>query len=208
MKHAKIRNKFIVFILMLTISFYAFSSVKKDYEINNNNVELFIDDSGDFTIFNRTKSKVLFFKDNILSDGVYSLDKIVKENDLFVVKLIFGGSGGQEQNYYYYVNDNSASLVKESVRFLEVESDFLRDKICEYVYSNKSNECFYVVYKKDYLYDDNFRKTNMYLIQGDKVKIINDKLDNKGRKWYFINYKGKKDINMWIKAEAVDIEEK
>ncbi len=36
----------------------------------------------------------------------------------------------------------------------------------------------------------------MYLVKGDRVKIIKDELDNEGIKWYLINYKGKKDINM------------
>ena len=45
--------------------------------------------------------------------------------------------------------------------------------------------------------------SKMYLVKGDKVKILKDKLDDKGIKWYFINYKGKKEINMWIKADSI-----
>ncbi len=45
----------------------------------------------------------------------------------------------------------------------------------------------------------------IYLVKGDKVIILKEQKGNKGRKWYFINYKGKKDINMWIKAESVDL---
>ena len=59
--------------------------------------------------------------------------------------------------------------------------------------------------EKSYLYSDDLMKSNMYLIKGDKVKILKDKLDNKGIKWYLINYKGKKEINMWVKAEAIDL---
>ena len=59
--------------------------------------------------------------------------------------------------------------------------------------------------EKSYLYSDDLMKSNMYLIKGDKVKILKDKLDNKGIKWYLINYKGKKEINMWIKADSVDL---
>ena len=58
---------------------------------------------------------------------------------------------------------------------------------------------------KSILYLSPDEKTNMYLIKGDKVKVLKDKLDDKGRKWYFINYKGKKEINMWIKADSVDL---
>ena len=59
--------------------------------------------------------------------------------------------------------------------------------------------------EKSYLYSDDLMKSNMYLIKGDKVKILKDKLDDKGIKWYLINYKGKKEINMWIKADSVDL---
>ena len=44
----------------------------------------------------------------------------------------------------------------------------------------------------------------MYLIKGDQV-IINDVRYLKNEKWYLINYKGKKEINMWIKADSVDL---
>ncbi|WGE74254.1 hypothetical protein NYR80_04450 [Actinobacillus equuli subsp. haemolyticus] len=62
-----------------------------------------------------------------------------------------------------------------------------------------------LINNKSYLYNDNFIMTNMYLVKGDKVNLLNQWIDSKGQKWYFINYKGKKDINMWIKAEAVDL---
>ena len=45
----------------------------------------------------------------------------------------------------------------------------------------------------------------MYLIKGDRVKIIKTELDVNGARWYLINYKGKKEINMWIKADSVDL---
>ena len=59
--------------------------------------------------------------------------------------------------------------------------------------------------EKSYLYSDNLMKSNMYLIKGDKVKLLKDKLDDKGIKWYLINYKGKKEINMWIKPDSIDL---
>ncbi|TCP88528.1 hypothetical protein EDC44_1542 [Cricetibacter osteomyelitidis] len=61
---------------------------------------------------------------------------------------------------------------------------------------------------KTYLYDTNLIITNMYLVKGDKINILNEKIDDNNQKWYFINYKGKKNINMWIKAEDVDLKEK
>ena len=43
----------------------------------------------------------------------------------------------------------------------------------------------------------------MYLIKGDKVLILSSKIDGNNQEWYRIFYSGKKDIDMWIKADAV-----
>lgn len=45
----------------------------------------------------------------------------------------------------------------------------------------------------------------MYLVRNDSILILDKFLDENNIKWYLINYKGKKDINMWIKADAVDL---
>jgi len=45
----------------------------------------------------------------------------------------------------------------------------------------------------------------MYLIKGDRVHILEERIDEHGIKWFFINYKGKKEINMWIKSDSVDL---
>lgn len=45
--------------------------------------------------------------------------------------------------------------------------------------------------------------TKMYLIVGDKVTLLDTKTDDNGQVWYYISYQGKKEIKMWIKAEAV-----
>ncbi|OOF58073.1 hypothetical protein BKK56_00025 [Rodentibacter genomosp. 2] len=58
---------------------------------------------------------------------------------------------------------------------------------------------------KSYLYYSLDKKSNMYLVKGDKVSILDEKIDEHGEKWYLINYKGKKEINMWIKADSVDL---
>ena len=60
---------------------------------------------------------------------------------------------------------------------------------------------------KTYLYNNHYDrdKTKLYLIKGDLVSILDEKIDEHGEKWYFINYKGKKEINMWIKADSVDL---
>ncbi len=58
---------------------------------------------------------------------------------------------------------------------------------------------------KSYLYKDlsESSKSKMYLIAGDKVKLLDTKTDDTGQEWYYISYQGKKEIKMWIKAEAV-----
>ena len=182
----------------------ALSDVRYNFKINNNDIELSVSDDGEFIVSNKTKNNILFKKENILSDGIYSLNNISKEKDLFVMRLVFSGSGGQELGYYYHIDESSVYLVKESTRYLETESS-IRDRVCDYFYSNKVNECFYLVLRKSYLYDLNRKKTSMYLIKGDRVKIIKTAFDADGTRWYFINYKGKKEINMWVKAEAIDL---
>ena len=61
------------------------------------------------------------------------------------------------------------------------------------------------VINKSYLYSSIGVKSDMYLIKGDRISILDEKIDERGEKWYFIHYKGKKEINMWIKAESVDL---
>lgn len=182
----------------------ALSAIKYNYKINDSYIELLVNNDGEFIVLNKTKNNILMHKKNIFSDGLYSLKNISKKGNFFVLELVFDGGGGQDQDYYYHIDEDSVSLVKESTRSLEIGNDFMRDRVCDYFYLNKANECFYLILKKAYLFDLNNRKTNMYLISGDRVRIIKDRLDTDG-KWYFINYKGKKEINMWIKADAIDL---
>ena len=45
----------------------------------------------------------------------------------------------------------------------------------------------------------------MYLIKGDRISILDEKIDERGEKGYFIHYKGKTEINMRVKADAFDL---
>ena len=58
---------------------------------------------------------------------------------------------------------------------------------------------------KSYLYKFPGTESRLYLVKGDLINIIDKFIDNKKQSWYFINYKGKKEINMWIKADSVDL---
>ena len=78
---------------------------------------------------------------------------------------------------------------------------------CEYLNESiNSSSCKEIgfVNKRSYLYTSPNSISKMYLIKGDQV-IINDVKSLKNEKWYLINYKGKKEINMWIKADPVDL---
>ncbi|TCP88147.1 hypothetical protein EDC44_1552 [Cricetibacter osteomyelitidis] len=88
--------------------------------------------------------------------------------------------------------------------------DFDTNKIYQNIYDVWQEGGIYLAVKTDkaYLYNKPNKITKGYLINNDKVKVLAQEIDSVGIKWYFINYKGKKDINMWIKAEDVDLKEK
>ena len=76
---------------------------------------------------------------------------------------------------------------------------------CEYLNESiNSSSCKEIgfVNKRSYLYTSPNSISKIYLIKGDQV-IINDVRSLRDEKWYLINYKGKKEINMWIKADSV-----
>jgi len=62
--------------------------------------------------------------------------------------------------------------------------------------SDNGNRMFSLGYvnKKSYLYNENYNKTDMYLVKGDKVLILDVKKDSKSNKWYKILFPGKKNI--------------
>ncbi|WP_150539455.1 hypothetical protein [Actinobacillus vicugnae] len=76
----------------------------------------------------------------------------------------------------------------------------------------KINDCGRVLFlkRKIFLYNnpEMSGRSKMYLVKGDQIVILNEKSDMFGKKWYFVNYKGKKDINMWVNAEDVDYKER
>ncbi|OOF54936.1 hypothetical protein BKK56_07265 [Rodentibacter genomosp. 2] len=79
------------------------------------------------------------------------------------------------------------------------EKDYLEKVINKKIYTTGT------IINKAYLYSSIGVKTRMYLIKGNRVSILDEKIDEHGDKWYFINYKEKKEINMWIKADSVDL---
>ena len=183
-----------------------------------------------FTFF--TISLNISYAKDSLQPGGYKADNcdviifLKKQNELFSYRV-----ESEELNFSGQVSFSDNKLIFSKFRnyidknFYDVAGDIVsNDRFIIQNYGNSMNmynnipdcEDKYLEYKlfiedlakvkyKSILYLSPDEKTNMYLIKGDKVKVLKDKLDDKGRKWYFINYKGKKEINMWIKADSVDL---
>ncbi|MDG2961355.1 hypothetical protein P7L91_10980 [Bisgaard Taxon 10/6] len=162
------------------------------YETINCETSILLEKNDDFLMYkimsenkNLIKGKVLIsgnsivFKDYSGENGIYDIIAEIISDKTFLI-----------QNYGNSMNIYSI--------FPSCEEKYL-----EY---NKSTK-FFTINHKSPLYIKPNQKTKMYLIKGDEITILDEKTDDSGQKWYFINYKGKKDINMWIKAEAVDIKE-
>ena len=112
-----------------------------------------------------------------------------------------------DKNIFFSTYDNKSILIIN----YDISSDggLLSEKYMNCEYLNESintSSCKEIgfVNKRSYLYTSPNSISKMYLIKGDQV-IINDVRSLKNEKWYLINYKGKKEINMWIKADSVDL---
>ncbi len=59
---------------------------------------------------------------------------------------------------------------------------------------------------KAYLYNDanETTRTKMYLVSGDKVKVLKHKKANDNSRWLFIHFDGKKPLEKWIRTEATE----
>ena len=62
------------------------------------------------------------------------------------------------------------------------------------IYYNQ-NKILPSIREKSYLYYDLNKRSNMYLVKGDKVNILDEKSSLDGQSWYFINYKGNKYVD-------------
>ncbi|WP_372651619.1 hypothetical protein [Aggregatibacter actinomycetemcomitans] len=102
-----------------------------------------------------------------------------------------------------------SSLMTLRILCINLTHTTLKKRILDRAYEiglcEKSLNVTKIIKNKVYLYNDNLKLSKMYLVKGDEVIILNESIDDNGQKWYFINYKGKKEINMWIKADSVDL---
>ncbi|MDG2961356.1 hypothetical protein P7L91_10985 [Bisgaard Taxon 10/6] len=114
-----------------------------------------------------------------------------KENNnwfLFKYEYLHGPETPEDEGDSFIIDSNYLKGLKRSLF-----SDFK-----EYVIS------YGIVNKKTYLYTDKNKKTPMYLINGDKVLIL-DKSNKNNNIKYRVYYQGKKDIDAWIDGDNIDI---
>ena len=126
-----------------------------------------------------------------------------KKEKIFLViensnsKLYFNTYDGKDPIFINYNNQSNGSINKKYslCKFKDLIDSTIECKEIRFIKI------------KTFLYsepDSNY-KTSMYLIRGDQVTLQKEKIDIDNNKWYLINYKGKKDIDMWIKADALDL---
>ena len=145
----------------------------------------------------RSNCKLDYFFEDSLNDFI----KRFNENNINIINgieryrkllLIYPYSDSTKKEYSIILNELS------KVKLIN-ENNYLENIITRST-SNTSR-----VINKSYLYSSIGIRSDMYLIKGDRVHILEERIDEHGIKWFFINYKGKKEINMWIKADSVDL---
>ncbi|EIF40716.1 hypothetical protein [Haemophilus parainfluenzae] len=105
--------------------------------------------------------------------------------------------------------DNGYTAKKE-IKSKRPNKNILFENLCSNFdggvnFSFPCSENSHKIIGKSYLYKFPGTESRLYLVKGDLINIIDKFIDNKKQSWYFINYKGKKEINMWIKADSVDL---
>ena len=141
-------------------------------------------------------SQIIFFEN--------SLDEFIKRFNEGDINIVNGVNRYRKLlSIFPYGNSNKKeySIILGELSKLKLinEKNYLEKII------NRNTGATSTVINKSYLYSSIGIKSGMYLIKGDRISILDEKIDERGEKWYFINYKGKKEINMWIKADSVDL---
>lgn len=132
------------------------------------------------------------------------------------------GPRGIYNGYYYRYNDSENNwflsryeYILESDSSDDIENNFtvdsnilmpLKRSLFQDI-SGKGNRMVAMGYVKEktYIYDNNYRKTKMYLVKRDKVLILDAKQDPlTNKKWYQIYFKGKRDIIAWVNADDIE----
>ncbi|MBN6067231.1 hypothetical protein HYE54_00100 [Aggregatibacter actinomycetemcomitans] len=157
---------------------YSLSNKKK----SNHPIYYLINETNSFNLVNVSKidSSLGYFGVNELSN------KLLNKGDRS--KLLLNKGDVVKSEYSL----EGKSVVRKGDVFLEIDNNYL--------------DPYFDMRLKSYLYSkpDITYKSNMYLIKGDRIRVMDEYINN-GVLWYFINYKGKKEINMWIKADSIDL---
>ena len=199
---------------VILISYPFFIQAKSCFTINDISVRL--DDNstsdGDFSKFKiYHNDKVLFFYEALEVD--HNINN-VEYSDLDFdgeKEIILRVDNDPSHDVEYAVLKLKCDKLEMHPLFPEVKSYELRKlyssngKVSSVGIYYNQNEILPSIREKSYLYYDLNKISNMYLVKGDKVNILDEKSSLDGQSWYFINYKGKKEINMWIKADSVDL---
>ena len=139
--------------------------------------------------------------DYFFEDSLNNFIKRFNENNINIINgieryrkllLIYPYSDSTKKEYSIILNELSKLKLINEKNYLE--------KVI-----NRKIGATSTVINKSYLYSSIGVKSGIYLIKGDRISILDEKIDERGEKWYFIHYKGKKEINMWIKADSVDL---
>ena len=117
--------------------------------------------------------------------------------------------------YYKYVNGDFLFFKYESsfggndnlVDKLSYESDVpylltLKKDLHTNIYMNSIPRLGFIK-DKTFLFNKNWKRSQMYLIKNDKVLVLSNKKDDFGKEWLRVFFQGKKNIDMWIKADSV-----
>jgi len=198
-----IRHTTIILILLFSHILWAKNNTSIEllpgfYEAAECDIGIFINDTKGKISYqligkeNKTKGKIVLEDNGIQFDSLYST---------------FYGNNDGERAYQVggLIEDNKTFIIQNYGNSMNPYIVF--DACGKYLkYKHKPTFEIFITTHKAHLYRSPNIKTKMYLIKGDKVTILDEKTDASGQKWYFINYKGKKELNMWIKAEAVDLE--
>lgn len=133
--------------------------------------------------------KISNYTDNLIASGNYILqNKNLVDGELFYNISQSSSPSRNNQNNIscnYYNRDYHSGVPTENIRCYE--SAIIREK----TYLHEKPEAD--------------KKTNKYLIPGDIVIPLDEKVDNHGKKWVYILYQGKKNIQMWVSSESLNI---
>ena len=201
----------ILFFLLLIISsnVYSTSSMNGVY-VDNGNISIHCDESDglDYScsihIYKKYNNTIRIKNNN--DCGYFSISP--KGDDEVVVEC---GFKDISNIYTYKLIDDNLLLDKYEYHYVGGPSDFdnfIIDNLVSFRrnistdISDNGNRMFSLGYvnKKSYLYNENYNKTDMYLVKGDKVLILDVKKDSKNNKWYKILFPGKKNIIKWIRS--------